>query len=65
MEVEQTVFVTLIMTVQLFHWLSKNPSVKIWSNKFQVVMTNNSKLCASLYENLMSEFYVNSAKVKF
>ena len=28
--------------------LSKNPSVKIWSNKFQMVMINYSKLCASL-----------------
>ena len=45
MEVEQTNFVThLIITVQL----SKNPSVKIWSNKFQMVMINYSKLCASL-----------------
>jgi len=44
-EVEQTNFVThLIITVQL----SKNPSVKIWSNKFQMVMINYSKLCASL-----------------
>ena len=39
MEVEQTNFVThLIITVQLYYWLSKNPSVKIWSNKFQMVM---------------------------
>ena len=37
----------------------------MWSNKFQMVMINHSKLCASLYENLMSEFYVNLAKVKF
>ena len=37
MEVEQTNFVTyLVITVQLYHWLSKNLSVKIWSNKFQV-----------------------------
>ena len=49
MEVEQTNFVThLIITVQLYYWLSKNLSVKIWSNKFQMVMINNSKLCASL-----------------
>ena len=49
MEVEQTNFVThLIITVQLYYWLSKNPSVKIWSNKFQMVMINYSKLCASL-----------------
>ena len=35
MEVEQMNLVThLIITVQL----SKNPSVKIWSNKFQMVM---------------------------
>jgi len=49
MEFEQTNFVTsLIITVQLCYWLSKNPSVKIWSNKFQMVMINYSKLCASL-----------------
>ena len=49
MEVEQTNFVThLKITVQLYHWLSKNLSVKIWSNKFQMVMINYSKLCASL-----------------
>ena len=49
MEVEQTIFVThLIITVQLYYWLSKNPYVKIWSNKFQMVMINYSKLCASL-----------------
>ena len=49
MEVEQTNFVThLLITVQLYHWLSKNLSVKIWSNKFQMVMINYSKLCASL-----------------
>ena len=60
MEVEQTNFVThLIITVQLYYSLSNNPSVKIWSNKFQIVMINYSKLCASLKENLMSEFYVN------
>ena len=50
MEVEQTNFVThLIITVhvQLYYWLSKNPSVKNWSNKFQMVMINYSKLCAS------------------
>ena len=44
-EVEQTIYVThLIITVQL----SKNPSVKTWSNNFQMVMINYSKLCASL-----------------
>ena len=49
MEFEQTNFVThLIITVQLYYWLSKNPPVKIWSNKFQMVMINYSKLCASL-----------------
>ena len=49
MEVEQTIFVThLIITVQLYYCLSKNPYVKIWSNKFQMVMINYSKLCASL-----------------
>ena len=49
MEVEQTIFVPhLIITVQLYYWLSKNLSVKIWSNKFQMVMINYSKLCASL-----------------
>ena len=59
MEVEQKIFVThLIITVQLYHWLSY-PSVKIWSNKFHMVMINYNKLCASLWENLMSEFYVN------
>ena len=60
MEFEQTNFVTqLIITVQLYYVLSKSTSVKIWSNKFQMVMINYSKLCASLQENLMSEFYVN------
>ena len=51
MEVEQTNFMThLIITVQLYYWLSKNknPSVKIWANNFQMVMINYSKLCASL-----------------
>ena len=49
MEVEQTNFVTnLIITVQLYYRLFKNPSVKIWSNKFQIVMINYSKLCAGL-----------------
>ena len=53
------------MEVELYSWLSKNPSVKIWSDKFQMVMINYSKLCASLWENLMSEFYVNWVTVKF
>ena len=49
MEVEQTIFVTpVIITEQIYYWLSKNPSVKIWSIKFQMVMINYSKLCASL-----------------
>ena len=49
MEVEQMNFVAhLIITVQLYYWLSKNPSVKIWSNKFQMVMINYSELCSSL-----------------
>ena len=49
MEVEQTNFVIhLIITIQLYYLLSKNPSVKIWSNKFQMVMTSYGKLCASL-----------------
>ena len=60
MDVEQTNFVTqLIITEQLYYVLYKNPSVKIWSNKFQMVLINCSKLCASLQENLMSESYVN------
>ena len=42
-------FVThLITTVQLYYWLSKNPPVKIWSNKFQMVMINY-KLFVSNY----------------
>ena len=49
MEIEQTNFVThLKITVKSYYWLSKNPSVKIWSNKVQMVMINHSKLCASL-----------------
>ena len=39
MEVEQTNFVTqLIITVQWYYWLFQNMSVKIWSNKFQMVI---------------------------
>ena len=65
MEVEQKNFVIhLIITMQLYYWLSENPSVKLWSNKIQMVMINYSQLCASLYENLLSEFYVNWVKVK-
>ena len=42
MEVDQTNFVThLIITVELYYWLSKNPSVKIWSNK-KLVSNGNS-----------------------
>ena len=49
MEVEQTNFAPhSIITVQLHYSLSKNPSVKIWSNKFQIVIINYSNLCASL-----------------
>ena len=44
MEVEQTNFVD---TVNDYFWLSKNQSVKIWSNKFQMVMIKYSKLCAN------------------
>ena len=41
MDVERTNFVTHVMIkVQLYYWLSKNDSVKIWSNKFQMVMIN-------------------------
>ena len=51
MEVDQTNFVThLIITVELYYWLSKNPSVKIWSNKFQMVMINYSIVsCVRVY----------------
>ena len=49
MKVKQTNFVTqLIITVQLYYVLSKSTSVKIWSNKFQMVMINYSKLCVRL-----------------
>ena len=55
---EQTNFVThLIITVQLY----KNPSVKIWSNKFQMVMTNYSKFIGISNERV----YVNLAKRNF
>ena len=43
----------------------KTHLLKFCQNKFQMVMINYSKLCASLLENPMSEFYVNWAKVKF
>ena len=53
MEVDWTNVVThLLIIVQylLYYRLSKNPSVKIWSNilKFQMVRINNRKLYASL-----------------
>ena len=51
MEVEKTNFVTRdnYSTKLLYYLLARNPSVKIWSNKFQmVIMINYSKLCASL-----------------
>ena len=49
MEAEQTNFVThLVITMQFYYWLSKSPSVKIWSNKFQMVMISYSKLRASV-----------------
>ena len=48
MEVEHTNFVThLIITVQLYYWLSKNPSVKIWSNKFQMTVS-----CVQVYRKI-------------
>ena len=53
MEVEQTNCVTpLLITVQLNYSLSKNTSVKIWSNKFQMVKINYSKLCEKFYERI-------------
>ena len=49
MEVEQTNFVThLIITVQLYYWLSNNPSVKIWSNKFQMTVS-----CVQVYRKIL------------
>ena len=30
----------------------------MWSNKFQMVIINYSKMWANIRENLMSEFYV-------
>ena len=54
MEVEQTNCVThLLITVPLNYSLSKNPSVKIWSNKFQMVMINYSKLCEKSNERIL------------
>ena len=53
MEVEQTSFVAhLIITVQLYCLLSKNPSVKIWSNKFQMVMMNIIVSCLEVYRKI-------------
>ena len=41
MDVERTNFVThVLIKGQLYYLLSKNQSVKIWSNKFQMVMIN-------------------------
>ena len=52
MEVEQTNFVTrLTITVQSY-WLSKNLSVKIWSNKFQMVMINIIVSCVQFYRKI-------------
>ena len=49
MEVEQMNLVThLIITVQL----SKNPSVKIWSNKFQRVMIIIIVSCVQVYRKI-------------
>ena len=42
MKVEQTNFVIhLIITIESYYWLSENPSVKILSNKFHMVMIND------------------------
>ena len=74
MEVDQTNFVTcLIITVQLYYWLSKNPSVKIWSNtgKFQIVMIGSCIwliIVSSVLvfkENLMSKFMWTEQKWNF
>ena len=52
MEVEQTNFVThLIITVQLYYLLSKARSVKILSNKFQMVMINIIS-CVQVYRKI-------------
>ena len=53
MEVEQANFVThLTITVQSYYWLSKNLSVKIWSNKFQMVMINIIVSCVQFYRKI-------------
>ena len=63
MEVEQTNFVThLTITEQLYYWLSKNPSVKILSNKFPVVITNyrrkfNERILCKLSKNEILMLY--------
>ena len=46
-EVEQTNFCDTFSNYSTI-MTTKNPPVKIWSNKFQMVMINYSKLCASL-----------------
>ena len=49
MKVEQTNFCDTFSNYSTIILLTtKNPPVKIWSNKFQMVMINYSKLCASL-----------------
>ena len=63
MEVEQTNFVThLTITEQLYYWLSKNPSVKILSNKFPVVIINyrrksNERILCKLSKNEILTLY--------
>ena len=53
MEVEQTISEAhSIITVQLYYWLSKNPSVKIRSNKFQMVMINIAS-CVQIYRKIL------------
>ena len=48
MEVEQTNFVThLIITVQSYYYL-KTRLLKVGQFKFQMVVINYSKMCASL-----------------
>ena len=48
-EVEQTNFCDTFSNYSTIILLTtKTPPVKIWSNKFQMVMINYSKLCGSL-----------------
>ena len=47
MEVEQTNFVTHL-TIAVQYIIDYLSSIKIWSNKFEMVMINYSKLCARL-----------------